>query len=204
MCIKVASLNSTASKASAEPPECSPLHISTVTDFSLCTASFCLDRAQQLAGHVVHLCRTRSFIERLARSTLEGLAEHEQLDLVIDGKHTGTGNTTENVGTSTLEQRSNTLCCNDLATGIQGRLVLDGLVKCFSKCTLGVKGSQSQLTSPEVIIIRLRIVSRGYEQIPAPVVTVQPRKKEARKLPSRLPTRRTGLRESYIPKYRPR
>ena len=129
MCIKVASLNSTASEASAEPPECSPLHISTVTNLSPGTASLYLDRAQQLAAHVVHQCRVRSIIERLARSTLEGLAEHEQLDLVIDGEHTGTSDTTENVGTSTLEQRSNTLSSNNLATGIHGRLVLDGLIK---------------------------------------------------------------------------
>merc|ERR1711964_828584 len=45
--------------------------------------------------------------------------------------------------------------------------------------------------SPEVIIIRRRMVSRGQEAIPAPVVTVHPRRKEARKLPSRGPTRRT-------------
>ena len=65
----------------------------------------------------------------LTRSTLEGLAEHEQLDLVVDGKHTGTSDTTENIGTSALEQRSDTLSGNDLATGIQGRLVFDGLMK---------------------------------------------------------------------------
>ena len=69
---------------------------------------------------------------------------------------------------------------------------------------LGIRTPHGPLTSPEVIIIRLRIVSRGYEQIPAPVVTVQPSKKEAKKLPSRDPTRTTGLRESYIPKYKPR
>merc|ERR1712230_62361 len=52
--------------------------------------------------------------------------------------------------------------------------------------------------------MRRRMVSRGYEAIPAPVVTPQPSKKEAEKLPSRGPTRRTGLMESYMPKYRPR
>src|SRR5436190_23837046 len=41
------------------------------------------------------------------------------------------------------------------------------------------------LTSPEVIIIRLRIVSKGYEAIPAPVVTPQPSKKDAKKFPSK-------------------
>jgi len=58
---------------------------------------------------------------------LEGLAEHEELDLVVDGEHTSTGNTTEDVGTSTLEERLDTLLGDDLATGIHGRLVLDGL-----------------------------------------------------------------------------
>ena len=40
---------------------------------------------------------------RLVRMRLlEGLAEHEELGLVVDGQDTGTGNTTEDVGTSTL------------------------------------------------------------------------------------------------------
>ncbi len=59
-------------------------------------------------------------------------------------------------------------------------------------------------TSPDVIIMRRRMVSSGYEAIPAPVVTAQPSMKEARKLSSRVPVRRTGLIESYMPKYRPR
>jgi hypothetical protein len=64
---------------------------------------------------------------RLTRSTLELLAEHDELHLVVDGEHTGTGNTTENVGTSTLEERLDTLGGNDLAGSIHGGLVLDGL-----------------------------------------------------------------------------
>jgi hypothetical protein len=47
--------------------------------------------------------------------------------LVIDGEHTGTGNTTKNVGTGTLEQRADTLGGDNLAEGIEGGLVLDGL-----------------------------------------------------------------------------
>ena len=58
---------------------------------------------------------------------LEFLAEHEQLHLVVDGEHTGTSDTTENVGTSPLEERAHTLGGNDLATGIDGGLVFDGL-----------------------------------------------------------------------------
>jgi hypothetical protein len=63
----------------------------------------------------------------LTRSTLELLAEHEELGLVVDGQDTGTGNTTENVGTSTLEERLNTLGGDDLASSVHSTLVLDGL-----------------------------------------------------------------------------
>jgi hypothetical protein len=58
---------------------------------------------------------------------LEGLAEHEELGLVVDGQDTGTGNTTEDVGSGTLEERLDTLLGDDLATSVDGRLVLDGL-----------------------------------------------------------------------------
>jgi hypothetical protein len=58
---------------------------------------------------------------------LEGLAEHQDLHLIVDGQDTGTGDTTENVGTCTLEERLEALLGDDLATGIEGRLVLDGL-----------------------------------------------------------------------------
>jgi hypothetical protein len=44
------------------------------------------------------------------------------------------------------------------------------------------------------------MVSSGYEAIPAPVVTPQPRRKEARNEPWSEPVRTTGLRESYMPK----
>lgn len=63
----------------------------------------------------------------LAGATLEGLAEHEDLELVIDRQDTSAGNTTEDVGTGTLEERLDTLLGNDLLESIEGRLVLDGL-----------------------------------------------------------------------------
>ena len=63
----------------------------------------------------------------LAGTTLEGLSEHEELDLIVDGEHTGTGDTTEDVGTSTLEERSRTLSGEDLTGGIERALVLDSL-----------------------------------------------------------------------------
>lgn len=60
---------------------------------------------------------------------LEGLAEHQDLHLIVDGEHTSTGNTTEDVGTGTLEERLEALLGDDLATSIEGRLVLDGLTR---------------------------------------------------------------------------
>jgi len=63
----------------------------------------------------------------LSGSTLEGLAEHEKLSLIVDGEHTSASDTTENVGTCTFEEGPNTFLGNDLASGIGGGLVLDGL-----------------------------------------------------------------------------
>ena len=75
---------------------------------------------------------------------LEGLAEHQDLHLIVDGQDTGTGDTTENVGTCTLEERSETLLGNDLATGIEGRLVLNGLTRGHHHTTTdGVQGVRS-------------------------------------------------------------
>ena len=64
---------------------------------------------------------------RLTGSTLVLLAEDDELGLVVDGQDTGTGNTTEDVGTSTLEEGLDALAGDDLATSVDGRLVLDGL-----------------------------------------------------------------------------
>jgi len=50
---------------------------------------------------IVAVSSTRSC---LSRSTLEGLAEHEELSLIVDGEHTSASDTTENVGASTLEE----------------------------------------------------------------------------------------------------
>lgn len=65
----------------------------------------------------------------LAGSTLEGLSEEEELELIVDGQDTSTGDTTENVGTRTLEQGLDALLGNDLLEGIEGRVVLDGLTR---------------------------------------------------------------------------
>lgn len=70
---------------------------------------------------------SKGYRRERARRLFELLAEEDELDLVVDGEHTSTSDTTEDVGTSTLEERLDTLSSDDLATGIEGRLVLDGL-----------------------------------------------------------------------------
>ena len=58
---------------------------------------------------------------------LELLSEEKKLDLVVDGQDTSTSDTTENVSTSTLEERLSTLLGDNLAGSVHGRAVLDGL-----------------------------------------------------------------------------
>ena len=64
-----------------------------------------------------------------ASCLFEGLAEEDDLELIVDGQDTSTGDTTENVGTSTLEERLDTLLGDDLSGGVHGVLVLDGLTR---------------------------------------------------------------------------
>jgi len=61
------------------------------------------------------------------RRLFEGLAEHEQLHLIVDGEHTSAGHTTEDVRTSALEERLHAFLSNDLPAGVDRGLVLDGL-----------------------------------------------------------------------------
>lgn len=65
----------------------------------------------------------------LTGSTFEGLAKQKKLGLVIDGKYASTSNATENVGTCTLEERLDSFLSDDLASSVQGRLVLHSLSK---------------------------------------------------------------------------
>ena len=62
----------------------------------------------------------------LAGATLEGLSKEKELELVVDGQHTGAGDTTQDVGTSTLEEGADTLLGNDLGAAVNGALVVDG------------------------------------------------------------------------------
>lgn len=84
---------------------------------------------------------TTSASIHISANNLELLAEEEELGLVVDGQDTGTGNTTEDVGTSTLEERLNSLLGDDLAGSIHGGGVLDGLTGGHHHAaTDGVKG----------------------------------------------------------------
>lgn len=56
--------------------------------------------------------------QRPGNRLLEGLSEHQDLHLIVDGQNTSTSDTTENVGTSTLEERFDTLLGDDLTTSI--------------------------------------------------------------------------------------
>lgn len=75
-----------------------------------------------------------------AMRLFEGLAEEDDLELVIDREHTSTGDTTEDVSTSTLEEGLDALLGDDLLGGVEGALVLDGLTRRHHHATTdGVK-----------------------------------------------------------------
>ena len=63
----------------------------------------------------------------LARTALELLAEHEELNLIVDGEHTRASNAAQNVGTRALEQRLDAFLGDDLSSCIKRGLVFDGL-----------------------------------------------------------------------------
>jgi hypothetical protein len=67
--------------------------------------------------------------DQLPRSTLEGFTEEKELRLVVDGKYTSASYPAENVRPSALEEGLSTFLGNDLAAGVEGRLVLHGLEK---------------------------------------------------------------------------
>lgn len=77
------------------------------------------------------LCRVLDNAGRLllwASHLFELLSEHEELHLIVERQDTSTGDTTKDVGTSSLEERLDTLLGDNLAGGIERRLVLDGLI----------------------------------------------------------------------------
>jgi len=85
---------------------------------------------------------------RLSGTTSVDLAEHELLELVVHRQDTGTGNTTENVGTRTLEQGADTLLGNDLGSSIEHGLVVDGTAGSHHHTTTdGVQGVRSETST---------------------------------------------------------
>ena len=61
-----------------------------------------------------------------AHTTGVDLAEHELLELVVKRQDTSSGDTTENVGSRTLEERSNSLLGDNLGSSIEHALVVNG------------------------------------------------------------------------------
>ena len=79
-------------------------------------------------------------------------------DFVSTGEDTSTGNTTEDVGTSTLHQGHKSFRFQDLDTAVKGGFVVDTLKRGLS---YQQKGDYPFLPVPEVIIMRRRMVSIG-------------------------------------------
>ena len=73
--------------------------------------------------------RHRNLADKLTRSTGVDLAEHDLLELVVEREHTSTSDTTEDVGTGTLEQRPRTLLGDDLGASIEHGLVVDSTAR---------------------------------------------------------------------------
>ena len=99
-----------------------------------------------MINHSPRNCTSRA---TLSTRLLEGLAEHEKLGLVVDGEYTSTGDTTEDISTSTLEERSHTLLGDDLSSGVEGGLVLDGLSECDQLGTFGETTEEGRFPSRE-------------------------------------------------------
>jgi len=82
-----------------------------------------------------------------------GLAEEDDLELIVTRQDTGTSDGTENVGTSTLEEGLVTLLVDDLLEGIERGLVLDGLTRGHHHATTdgidGVRSETSQVGDTE-------------------------------------------------------
>lgn len=94
---------------------------------------------------------------------LELLAEQEELNLIVDREHTSTSHTTEDVSAGTLEERVRALGLGDLFGSIPRGLVFNGLQEIHVRTPRVIEYRHDLLirTSPEVIIIRRRMVSRG-------------------------------------------
>ena len=73
------------------------------------------------------------------------LAEHDLLEFVVEGQHTSTSNTTENVSTSTLEEGLGALLGNNLGTGIEHGLIVNRSTRSHHHTTTdGIQWVRSQ------------------------------------------------------------
>jgi len=82
---------------------------------------------------------------RLSGTTGVDLAEDELLEFVVHGQDTGTGNTSEDVGTRTLEEGPDTLLGDDLGTSVEHGLVVNGTARSHHHTTTdSVQGVRSE------------------------------------------------------------
>lgn len=70
-----------------------------------------------------------------SHTTAVDLAEHEDLELIVQREYTRTGNTTEDVGSSTLEEGLCSLLGDDLSPGVEHGLVVDRASRCHHHAT---------------------------------------------------------------------
>ena len=76
-----------------------------------------------------------------SRTARVDLAEEDFLEFVVEGQDTGRGNTTEDVGAGTLEERPRPLLGCDLASSVEHRLVVRGTARGHHHTTTdGVEG----------------------------------------------------------------
>jgi len=113
---------------------------------------------------------------RLAGAALEGLAEEQELELVVDGQYTSTGNTTEDVGTGTLEEGPDALLGNDLRGAVNGALVVDRRARRHHHATTdrveGVRGetgtsgnTPAEHKRGEEVVLEPKLAEGGLERV---------------------------------------
>jgi len=102
---------------------------------------------------LLFLIEERKHRARLSGTARVGLAEEDDLELIVTRQDTSTSDGTEDVGTSTLEEGLVTLLVDDLLEGIERGRVLDGLTRGHHHSSAdginGVGGETSQVGDTE-------------------------------------------------------
>lgn len=129
------------------------------------------------------------------------LTEHPDLEEIITRQDTSTGNSTEDVSTSTLEERLSTFLGNNLTESVERRVILDSGTRGHHHTTTnGINGVRSYFLKKKKLLVNNNLTpekkkKKKYIPRPEPVVTAQPKAKVAKKDFWRFSGRR-GLRES--------